>query len=112
MVCLMMSMFWRCMQRNERENNAKNSGMRMCKHCKKSLSQAGREVNFATHNVRTSSTSINQEGKRKRILTKKTVRTTIPTIPYYKASRGILTLAGFGIVLITHLFHFCKIKTS
>ena len=43
---------------------SKNSDMRMYKHCKKPLSQAGKEMNFAARNVKISLMSTNQE-KRK-----------------------------------------------
>ena len=39
--------------------------MRMCKHCKKPLSQAGKEMNFAAHSVKISLMSTKQD-KRKR----------------------------------------------
>ena len=43
----------------------KDSDMRMCKHCKKPLSQAGRGMNFAARGARTSLMSTNQGKRRK-----------------------------------------------
>ncbi len=51
--------------------------MRMCKHCKKPLSQAGKEMSFAARSARTSLMSTNQEKRKRgtsRITAKKCLR--------------------------------------